>query len=160
MREVFFYLFAFLSVVFAVVSVTHRNVIKGGLSLLASFVALGAVYFTAGAEFIGIVQVIVYGGAIVVLYLFTLMTMDLKNFGKEPLRTISLAAGGAISLFLLFSILYAGYRFYGGSIPATVSGAKELALPLFYRFLLPFEVVSVLLLVATVGAVAVGRREE
>ena len=160
MREVFFYLFAFLSVAFAIVSVTHRNIIKGGLSLLASFVALGAVYFTAGAEFIGIVQVIVYGGAIVVLYLFALMTMDLKSFGKEPLRAVSLAAGGAISLFLLFSVLYAGYRFYGGSIPAAVSGAKELALPLFYRFLLPFEVVSVLLLVATVGAVAVGRREE
>ena len=160
MREVFFYLFAFLSVAFAVVSVTHRNVIKGGLSLLASFVALGAVYFTAGAEFIGIVQVIVYGGAIVVLYLFALMTMDLKSFGKEPLRTVSLAVGGAVSLFLLLSILYAGYSFYEGSVPATISGAKELALPLFYRFLLPFEVVSVLLLVATVGAVAVGRREE
>lgn len=160
MREVFFYLFAFLSVAFAVISVTHKNVIKGGVSLLASFVSLGAVYFTAGAEFIGIVQVIVYGGAIVVLYLFALMTMDLKSFGKEPLRTLSVAVGGAISLILFASILYAGYKFYSSGITAGISGAEEIALPLFYRFLLPFEVVSVLLLVATVGAVAVGRREE
>jgi len=160
MREVFFYLFAALSVAFAVISVTHKNVIKGGLSLLASFVALGAVYFTSGAEFIGIVQVIVYGGAIVVLYLFALMTMDLKSFGKEPIRALSLAVGGAVSLILFISVLYAGYKFYGGSLPAKISGAEEIALPLFYRFLLPFEIVSVLLLVATVGAVAVGRREE
>ena len=160
MREIFFYLFAFLSVAFAVISVTHRNVIKGGIALLSSFVSLGAVYFTAGAEFIGIVQVIVYGGAIVVLYLFALMTMNLKSFGKEPLRTLSLAVGGAVSLVLLVSVLYAGYKFYGGAVTAGISGAKEIALPLFYRFLLPFEVVSVLLLVATVGAVAVGRREE
>ena len=160
MREVFFYLFAFLSVAFAVISVTHKNVIKGGVSLLASFVSLGAVYFTAGAEFIGIVQVIVYGGAIVVLYLFALMTMDLKSFGKEPLRALSLVSGGAISLLVFLAVIYGGIKFSSGGIHGAVSGAKDIALPLFYRFLLPFEVVSVLLLVATVGAVAVGRREE
>jgi len=160
MREVFFYLFAFLSVAFAVISVTHKNVIKGGVSLLASFVSLGAVYFTAGAEFIGIVQVIVYGGAIVVLYLFALMTMDLRSFGREPLRVISLAAGGTISLIIFLSVLYGGLKFTSGSIRTAISGAGDIALPLFYKFLLPFEVVSVLLLVATVGAVAIGRREE
>jgi NADH-quinone oxidoreductase subunit J len=159
MSEVFFYLFGLLSVAFAALAVGSKNLIRGGVALLGSFVSLGGLYFTVGAEFIGIVQVIVYGGAIIVLYLFALMTMDLKKMREEPIRLTSVAAGGALSLALLGILIYGAFSFFGSVKPA-VSGAKTLALPLFYKFLLPFEVVSVLLLVATVGAVAVGRREE
>ena len=159
MNGLFFYLFGFLAVAFGLTAVLQRNVIKGGVALLGSFVSLGAVYFTSGAEFIGIVQVIVYGGAIIVLYLFALMTMDLEKMREEPLRLGFVSAGGFLSGVLFLLIVY-GAMSLEGTPPLTVSGAKELASPLFYRFLLPFEVVSVLLLVATIGAVAVGRREE
>ncbi len=159
MKEFFFYLFGLLSVAFGLLAVVQRNVIKGGVALLGSFVCLGAVYFTAGAEFIGIVQVIVYGGAIIVLYLFALMTMDLEKMRGEPLRLGFISLGGFLSA-ILFALIVYGLSNLEGALNPSVSGAKELALPLFYRFLLPFEVVSLLLLVATIGAVAVGRREE
>ncbi|WP_457680429.1 NADH-quinone oxidoreductase subunit J family protein [Thermovibrio sp.] len=159
MREFFLYLFGFLCVAFAFRAVLERSVIRGGVSLLASFVSLGAVYFTVGSEFIGIVQVIVYGGAIIVLYLFALMTMDLKKMRSEPLRLGFVSAGGFLSGALFFLIVI-GLSKLSFKLPLLVSGAKELASPLFFKFLLPFEVVSILLLVATIGAVSVGRREE
>ncbi|ADU96708.1 NADH-ubiquinone/plastoquinone oxidoreductase chain 6 [Thermovibrio ammonificans HB-1] len=159
MAEFFYYLFGVIAVVFAAVAVTAKNVIRGGVALLGTFVALGGLYFSVGAEFIGIVQVIVYGGAIIVLYLFALMTLDLKRMEGEPVRLFSVAAGGFLSLALVAIIVYGGFSFFGSVHPA-VSTAKGLAGPLFYRFLLPFEVVSVLLLVATIGAVSVGRGKE
>ena len=159
MNAVFFYLFAALSVAFAVGAVTAKNVVKGSVSLLGAFVSLAAVYFSVGAEFVGIVQVIVYAGAIVVLYLFALMTIDLKKLKKEKLKLGYIAAGGALSIAVaLLSVLWGSSL--SGKVTPQVSTAKELALPLFFKFLLPFEVVSVLLLVATIGAVAVGRRED
>jgi NADH-quinone oxidoreductase subunit J len=158
MNQVFFYLFALLSVFFALVAVLHKNVVKGGVALLASFVSLGAVYFSVGAEFIGLVQVIVYGGAIIVLYLFALMTLDLKKMKQEPLRLAFVSFGGFSSLALFVLIIYGSLSFIG-EVPAKLTGAADIAKPLFFKFLLPFEVVSVLLLVATIGAVAVGRRE-
>ena len=159
MSQVFFYLFGFLSVFFALVAVLHRNVVKGGVALLASFFSLGAVYFSVGAEFIGLVQVIVYGGAIIVLYLFALMTLDLKKMRQEPLRLAFLSLGGFSSLALFALIVYGSLGFRG-EVTVKLTGAGDIAKPLFFKFLLPFEVVSVLLLVATIGAVAVGRREE
>ena len=158
MNEVFFYLFAGLSVAFAAVAVTAKNIIRGGVALLGSFVALGAVYFTAGAEFVGIVQVIVYGGAIVVLYLFALMTMDLKKMKEDPFRAGSVAIGSFLSLAVIVLLITGGLT-VGGEVEPQISGATEIAMPLFYKFLLPFEIVSVLLLVATIGAVAIGRRD-
>ncbi len=159
MNEVFFYLFAAFSVVFAIGAVTAKNVIRGGIFLLGSFVSLAAVYFSAGAEFVGIVQIIVYGGAIIVLYLFALMTIEPKNFKQEKLKAGSIAAGSVLSFTLLILIVLWGNSLKG-EVKPVISGAKELAAPLFFKFLLPFEAISVLLLIATVGAVAIGRRED
>jgi NADH-quinone oxidoreductase subunit J len=158
MSKLFFYIFSFLSVVFATVAVTSRNVVRGGVALLGSFISLGAVYFTAGAEFVGIVQVIVYGGAIIVLYLFALMTMDLASLKSEPLKKATLAVGGVLSVATAVLIAVAGFTI-SGRIEPSISGARDVAIPMFFKFLLPFEVVSLLLLIATIGAVAVGRRE-
>ncbi|TCK05412.1 NADH-quinone oxidoreductase subunit J family protein [Phorcysia thermohydrogeniphila] len=158
MSEVFFYFFSVLSIVFAAVAVTSQNIIRGGVALLGCFVSLGAVYFTVGAEFLGIVQVIVYGGAIIVLYLFALMTMDLASLKSEPFKAFLVAAGGLLSVVTAFLLLTGGMVLTKDFKPS-ISGAEDLALPMFFKFLLPFEVVSVLLLIATVGAVAIGRRE-
>lgn len=158
MNDVFFYLFATISVVFAVIAVTAKNVVRAGVSLLGSFVALGTVYFTLGAEFVGIVQIIVYAGAILVLYLFTLMTMDLKKLKETHLRAIPVVVGSFLSLAVTVLLLAAGFT-VSGIVKPQISGAEEIAVPLFHKFILPFEVVSVLLLIATIGAVAVSRRD-
>ncbi|RUM89861.1 MAG: NADH-quinone oxidoreductase subunit J [Thermovibrio sp.] len=160
MREVLFYFFGILTVAFAIISVTSKNIVRGGISLLISFFLLGAIYFTSGAEFIGVVQVIVYGGAIVVLYLFALMTMEIRKFKSEKFKLPYIAVGGFISLALLFFILFSALEVSNLKVKELISGGHELSHPLFFKFLLPFEVVSVLLLVATIGAVSIGRREE
>ena len=158
MNAVFFYLFAALTVAFAAVAVTARSVVRGGVALLGSSVSLGAVYFVAGAEFVGIVQVIVYGGAIIVLYLFALMTMDFSSLKSEPFRAFAVAIGGILSVAIV-AFMIAGGLAISGNVSSAISGAKDIALPMFFKFLLPFEVISVLLLIATIGAVAIGRRE-
>jgi len=159
MNEVFFYFFAVLSLVFGLVAVTSRNIVRGGVALLGCFVSLGAVYFTVGAEFLGIVQVIVYGGAIIVLYLFALMTMDFATLKSEPIKMAVVAVGGALALTTSL-LLLVGSSGIAESVKPFISGAEDIAVPMFFKFLLPFEAVSVLLLIATVGAVAVGRRED
>jgi NADH-quinone oxidoreductase subunit J len=156
MGEVFFYFFSVISVVFAVIAVISRNVMRGGIALLGCFISLGAVYFTVGAEFLGIVQVIVYGGTVMVLCLFGLMMVDLTLFKSEPLRVSLVVIGGVLAVTIAFFILASGLTI-SGSIKPLVSTAKNLAQPMFFKFFLPFGVVSVLLLVATVGVVAIGR---
>ncbi len=159
MKGLIFFFFSSLTVLFAALSVASKNVVRGGISLLLALAFLGAVYFTAGAEFIGIIQVIVYAGAIVVLYLFALLTMDFKSLKEDSVKPLYLTAGGLLSA-LIFVLLAVGvYKVKAALTTQTLTGAKELSEPLFFKFLLPFEVVSVLLLVATIGAVAIGRRE-
>lgn len=159
MRELVFILFSSLTVLFSLLAVLSRNVVRGGISLLLSFVSLGALYFAAGAEFVGIIQVIVYGGAIVVLYLFALLTMDFKTIKTDSVKFSYLISGSVLSVLILLVLFFGFSKMKSASFVQTVTGAKELSKPLFFKFLLPFEVVSVLLLVATIGAVAIARRE-
>ena len=158
MNALFFYLFAFTAVLLAVVAVTAKSVVRGGVALLGTFVSLAGVYLSAGAEFIGIIQLIVYGGAIVVLYLFALMTLDFSTLKSERFTATKLLFAVVLALAVA-GLLLSGVYLLKGNITPAVTGAKTLALPLFFKYLLPFEVVSILLLVATVGAVAIGRRD-
>jgi NADH-quinone oxidoreductase subunit J len=138
MSEVFFYFFSVLSLVFGAVAVTSQNIIRGGVALLGCFVSLGAVYFTVGAEFLGIVQVIVYGGAIIVLYLFALMTMDFATLKREPFKMAVVAAGGTLALITSLLLLVGGLEISKNAKPF-VSGAKDIALPMFFKFLYPLK---------------------
>ncbi len=159
MTFILFWTFGFLTLLFALISVLSRNVVRGGISLLLSFIALAGVYFVLRAEFVAVIQVIVYGGAILVLYLFAILMLDLKEMEREKLKAGFIATGAILSLFTVLLVAVLGSRGIYAKGKLSVVGAKVIGKLMFSKFLLPFEVVSVLLLVATIGAIAIGRRE-
>ncbi len=147
----------------AVVAVSHRNTVVGALFLVLNLLAIAVFFVLLEAPFIAAIQVIVYAGAIMVLFLFIIMLLDLRH--EDPLRggwLQRLLAGAAGALFL--ALVARGTM--GGAIPGSAAappgfGSPEhLAAALFSTYLVPFEVISVLLLVAMVGAVVLARREK
>lgn len=160
-----FYYLAVASIACAGLAVTRSSPIHSMLWVLALFLHVAGIFVLVGAQFLAAVQVIVYAGAILVFYLFFLMLLDLpsetagRRFGAHwPLA----AAMGAALVFLLA-------RWYEPALatptPAATADAAPMAhvagvgMALFTEFALPFEVVSLVLLVAIVGAVVVARRK-
>jgi NADH-quinone oxidoreductase subunit J len=144
--------------------VLFRNPVNSAMSLVLSFLALAALYITLDAYFIGIIQVLVYAGAVMVLFLFIIMLLDLK---AEARRSLNIAAvGGGLAVLAGFVILVVQVV---KSLPAaqttfpplardTWSDVAEVGFALFGRHNLPFQVVGVLLLVSTIGVVLLSRR--
>jgi len=159
MNFILFWFFGLLTITFAVASIFSKNVVRGGIALLISFIALAGVYMVLKAEFVAIIQVIVYGGAILVLYLFAILMLDLKEMEKEKFKLGMVVVGiiTSVAVTVLTAILGSKGIYSTGKL--SVVGAKPIGKAMFFKFLLPFEVVSVLLLVATIGAIAIGRRE-
>ena len=166
-----FYYMAGASVATALLAVTRRNPVHSMLWVLALFLHVAGIFLLLGAEFLAAVQVIVYGGAILIFYLFVLMLLDLPDeaarspFGKHwPLAaTVGLSFGALAWLAQVEMLAPAGV----GISPAAMSVAAEgtpqgnlskIGMELFGPFALPFEIVSLVLLAAIVGAVVLARR--
>ena len=158
-----FLIFGAICVAGAVNLLVQRHPINSALSLIAVLASLAVEYLLLGAEFVAAVQVIVYAGAIMVLFVFTIM---LLNAGEEERTSGSRVAilfgipgmlvGGILTAWILLH--YSGT----GSVPAGAlrGSPKDIAPLLFHDFLLPFEVTSVLILIAILGAVVLASREE
>jgi NADH-quinone oxidoreductase subunit J len=174
--DLLFYLFALLAVAGALGVVTLRNPMYGALSLLVTFLAVAALFLLRGAEFVGIVQIFVYAGGIMVLFLFVIMLVnlhklpDLKLFGGQSLIVAVLA----ILLFAFFAWFFLQadlgpehlrpevFVTVPGDVPSssqTLGNSQAVAWNLYTQHLLPFEIASVFLLVAMIGAVVLGRRQ-
>ena len=140
--------------------VTTRNVVHGALYLVVTLAMVGAVYLILAAEFLAWVQVLIYVGSIVVLLLFSLM-LTKAPIGREALdnqqRGLALLVGAAVLGGLLFLVMNA---FSGEEIRPTHTTTAQVGESIFRSFVWPFEVVSILLLAALIGAVALARREE
>ncbi len=164
MDPLFFLLFAFIAVACGVNVVLQKHPISSALSLVAVMASLAVLYLLQGAEFIAMAQMIVYAGAIMVLFIFVIM---LLNAGTEETKGRSWAAlifgvpaiiglMGALAYFMqtgmpqLGSVKFGDWK--GG-------GAYEVGYALFTEYLLPFEVTSVLILIAIVGAIVLARKE-
>jgi NADH-quinone oxidoreductase subunit J len=168
-----FYLFAALAVAGAVAVVTLRNPMYGALGLLLTFLSVAALFLLRHAEFVGIVQIFVYGGGIMVLFLFVIMLVNLQRLreSRRFWRQTPAAVVLAVLLLLLFGTLFAGAPFgpaftqpekfvsTPGALPAPAAGnSQAVAWALFREALVPFEIASLFLLVAMIGAVLLGRR--
>ena len=163
-----FWAFALLMVVSAVLVVTLRNPMYGAIALLVSFLSVAVLFLLQHAEFLAGVQVFVYGGGIMVLFLFVIMLVNLQGLreserflGQLPLALVLVVLAGA-----LFGAVVAGADFGGvqGPTVAVVDGrelgnTETVACTLYRHYLLPFEVASVFLLVAMIGAVVLGRKD-
>jgi NADH-quinone oxidoreductase subunit J len=154
-----FYVFAGLAVASALGVVLQTNPIHSAFALIVTFCSLSAIYGLLGAPFIAVLQIIVYAGAIMVLFLFVLMLLNVK---REALRGGRTLAAAAAFLGLLFA-LQVGSTLAGAALsPAPGHGAstQSFARLLFSaRFVYAFEATSILILAALVGAVVVAKKE-
>ena len=159
-KEIAFTVLALIGSVAALRLVTTKNVVHGALYLVVTLSMVGGVYLLLAAEFVAWVQVLIYVGAIVVLLLFSLM-LTRAPIGREALdnqqRGLAALVGAGILAGLVFLIQQA---FSGDRIAGVPSSTARVGASIFSRFVLPFEVVSVLLLAALIGAVVLARRDE
>jgi NADH-quinone oxidoreductase subunit J len=167
---ILFYLFAAVAVTASVLVIAQRNPIYSVLLLIASFGALSGLYVLLDAPFVAVIQIIVYAGAIMVLFLFVVMLLNApqEDTAEDAARRVLLRPGmmrfGAV-LAAAFGVelLWALTRGPGesGSFPgASVSSVAAIGRALFTDYAFAFEVTSVLILVAMLGAVLMARREE
>ncbi len=162
-------LFGFLALVAlasAILMVTQRNPIHSILFLVVNFFSLAVLYLTLQAQFIAVVQVLIYAGAIMVLFLFAIMLLNLAVAPKQrQKRELTAWIAVVFSLLLGFEIFYVVQLTgddYSMSLPeqAAVVGTVEfIGKELFTKYLFPFEVTSILLLAAIVGAIVLAKRK-
>jgi len=158
---VIFFFFAAVAVVFALVVVLHRNPVVGALSLVASFFALAVMYVLLEAPFLAALQVIVYAGAIMVLFLFVIMLLNLQHAPEPSTRPIQQFLGytacSALGVGIVYYLLkYAVFeRLPEGPFRAD---ARAIGIRMFEAYVFPFEMVSILLLAAIVGALLLSGR--
>ncbi len=160
---VIFFVLAAIAVLGAVSLILQRHPIHSALSLIVVMVALAGLYLLMGAEFVAAVQIIVYGGAIMVLFIFVIM---LLNAGEEERTNFSrLATYAGIPLAVAVTgLIAAAIVRSSGSLPApapngALTSTKTLSMLLFNEFVYPFELTSFLILVAILGAIVLAQRE-
>ena len=161
-----FYLFSLLAVVAGLFVVTARNPITSAVSLVLCFFGLAADYVLLDAHFVAVTQVLVYAGAIMVLFIFVIMLLNLRG-EKAPLLDLSrralfgLVVAGLLGVGLIVGLEGAklGMEANVGGGFGTIKVVGEALFTTQSRWLLPFEVVSVLLTVAVIGAVVLAKRE-
>jgi NADH-quinone oxidoreductase subunit J len=162
MNVALFYFFAFLSVAGALgMLLNTRNTVAAALSLVLTMVSLGAIYVQLDAYFIGALQIMVYAGAILVLFLFVVMLLNLRHdaFGAAGRAKPALVVVGALALGALLLHLLPGAFGPPAEIPEGFGGYRAVGAELFTNYLLAFEVTSLLLLGAMIGAVILAKRK-
>ena len=158
-----FYLVAFLSIFFSLLVIFSKNPVHSVLYLIITFFTFTIHYILLNAQFLSIVNFIVYMGAIMVLFLFVLMLLNL-NEETEPLKPTLLKVMGVVAGMCLLVTLAGSLKALSVSEPVVLQNAnlglvKNLGKVLFNQFLLPFEISSLLLLSAMVGAVLLAKKE-
>ncbi|HRK01382.1 MAG TPA: NADH-quinone oxidoreductase subunit J [Oligoflexia bacterium] len=166
--DVFFYIFSAIGLLFALKVVMGKNPISSAFSLVLVFFCMAANFVLLEAHFIAAMQILVYAGALMVLFVFVIMLLnaDVKSLdvGKKPLHY---ALGGAVCLALMALVVYALVNGTSFSEKAGLSAekidsiggnAQVVSLMMFSDYILPFELTSILLLVGIVGSVALAKR--
>ena len=163
MELIAFFVLALLLVASALVVITHRNPVTAAVALAFNLVAIAGLYMVLDAQFIGLLQVIVYAGAIMVLILFVIMLLNLREEAKaHPAGTFQRILAPVTALLFAIVIGRAVWSSAPSSFPEKVEGfgtAASLGKELFTRFYYPFEAISLLLVVAMIGAVLLAKRK-
>ncbi len=162
--QIIFLLLSVMAVGSALMMITSKNPVNSVLWLIVVFFAISGHYILLNAQFLAIVNIIVYAGAIMVLFLFVVMLMNL-NAETEPIKNrrlqlIGVTSGGALMLIIISAVSKIDVEQLV-QINAGDSGLiKVLGMNLFKNYVLPFEISSVLFLSAMIGAVVIGKKEE
>jgi NADH-quinone oxidoreductase subunit J len=160
----FFYFLSSVAIISAVLVITRKNAVHSALSLIVTLLSLAGLYLMLYAPFVAGVQVVLYAGGIMVLFLFVIMLVSLEHSLKEEQFNKQWHIGGIACLILGAMFLYVVKK--GSSIfPTNVvsmpeaENTQKLGLALYQQYLLPFEIASLLLLVAIVGAVVMAKKK-
>jgi NADH-quinone oxidoreductase subunit J len=156
---------AFLSIIASLLVITRKNPIHSALFMVMTLLCVATLFFLLYSQFIAIVQIIVYAGAIVMLIVFVIMLLDLEEELRSGLKLLySKVIGGMLAVLFLFGIIYAVVASpltgtVGPYAPAKLSDdVKVIGTVLFTQYLLPFEIASILLVAAIVGAVVLCKK--
>jgi NADH-quinone oxidoreductase subunit J len=162
LEAILFYFFACIILSAAIAVISFRNPIYSTLSLLVAMFGLAALFLLMQATFLAVIHIVVYAGAIVVLFLFVIMLLGIKE--KEtveiglPFKIAATLSALALAFVLgkVFLLLVTSYQ---SPVTSLEGNAKALGRLIFGPYLLPFELISILILVAVIGAVYMGKKE-
>jgi NADH-quinone oxidoreductase subunit J len=164
----FFYIFAAMTLIGGLLTITRRNAIHSAISLIVSLLGVAGLYLLQQAEFLFAVQIVLYVGGIMVLFLFVIMLVNLDQAAKERQYNgqwlIALAAVAAVAAEIGYFLYHGRDAFHvaespGMQLASAASGnTEQVADALFQNYLLPFEIASILLLVAVVGSVVMAKK--
>jgi NADH-quinone oxidoreductase subunit J len=165
MNAFLFWLFAFVMLVFGAAVIINRNPIASALSLVICFMGLSALFMSLDAFFIGIIQVLVYAGAVMVLFLFIIMLLDLRMEQRRKMNVVAFAGGIAVALAFFIQVysvigqLSAANEGFPPLASAKTDDVHNIGFLLFTNYNLPFQIIGVLVLVATIGVIVLSKRE-
>jgi len=161
-EQALFYLVSALAIVAALAMVVAKNAVHAALFMVANFALVAVLYLLLRASFIATIQVIVYAGAIMVLFLFVIMMLNVSEAERPQDRLFALDSLAPLIAVGLLGVLV--YVAFGVKQPAATTGGLvfadigDIGALLFTRYLYPFEITSILLLVAMIGAVVLAKR--
>jgi NADH-quinone oxidoreductase subunit J len=164
MSQYLFFALSILTIISALYVVFSRNPMYSVLSLIVCFFTIAGHYILLNAQFLAIVHIIVYAGAIMVLFLFTVMLLNL-NKESEPHKTnwvkvAAVIAGGMLFLVLIASLKSTQLGTYHLPHRTAIGFVQNIGMKLFTDFLLPFEISSILFMSAMIGAVMLAKKEK
>jgi NADH-quinone oxidoreductase subunit J len=168
--KIAFYFFGGLAVISAILVVTRRNAVHSAIFLVTALLATAGIFLQLHAEFLFIVQVILYVGGIMVLFVFVIMLVNLDvairqiQFNRMWLVALLLTVALGAQVYMVFHYAHTGMKEPLFTLPARPASALEpnterIGLALFSDYMLPFEIASILLLVAMIGAVVMAKRK-
>ena len=164
LNQALFIFFAVLAVASAILMVTRRNIVHGAVFLITTLLSTAGIFLLLQAEFLFIVQIILYVGGIMVLFVFVIMLVDLDVSMRLVQFNRQWIVAGALALVLAAQFLFAIWAGRGAlRLPAMAAeispkNAEAVGDALFSHYMLPFEIASILLLVAMIGAVVMAKR--
>ena len=169
METFFFYIFSLISILGGLLVILLKNVVHAALALLASFIGVAGLFLIIGAEFIAIIQILIYAGAIMILFLFAIFLLDIPklNRAKEFLRQKQIAIPLVSFFTLMLGALFTLTQYDLGKqgihdekyIEAAGGNIEVIGNVMYTQYILPFEVISILLLAAMIGAIVIARKE-
>jgi NADH-quinone oxidoreductase subunit J len=165
MSPFLFWCFALLMLVFGLAVVLNRNPVASALNLVICFLGLAALFMSLNAFFVGVIQVLVYAGAVMVLFLFIIMLLDLRAEKLRKINWPATAGGLAVAVVFFAQVLSVIGHFPPAGQPfpplsaSVVDDVRGVGMRLFETYNLPFQIIGLLVLVATVGVVVLSKRE-
>ena len=163
-EKILFIIFAFFAVVGGLGTITRKNVVHALLMLVFTFLNVAAIFFLTQAYFLAVVQVLVYAGAIMVLFVFVIMLLNAGTESKKGRSLVAQALGAPLLVALLGILAFFVQRLFPREYTTHFGGftggtAKDVGMALFTTYLLPFEATSILILIAIVGAIVLAHKE-